>query len=1179
MKPIQLKIKGLNSFVEEQVIDFSRLTETGVFGIFGPTGSGKSTILDAIILALYGRIPRAGGQPAGIINMLSNQVSVYFEFAIGAGQDRKQYGVQRILKRTRNDGASTVEAKVCDITNPDDIQVIRQGQRDVNNGIEEIIGLTAEDFTRSVVLPQGSFSEFLHLTGRERSSMLERIFSLEKYGEEMTAKIARFKSRKKEEQNLLQGELNTFIGISSEELEQRETQIHQALEQKEQLEQTKKVIEQDYQKYLNIWRWQEELQGYREEEKELLNQSDDYAARQKKLVMAEKAALLKPLIDRITEQDQTLNRQKIKLDAMEISYAALIENMETMSLIWVKIDERKNGELPRLLEKKNDLETAVRISQEIEKIEGERVSLQKEYKHLVSELNSIKIDFNNVQHNIREQNGSLAAVNAKIDNLKISYEEREQLDKAYETEKEYWSLEKEIDKLTSKIRSAQEGITNIRKKLSELADQHDEKTQHVQILQQQQEQLKNNCPGNNAHLLALQQKIIELQNEIREVEQLEEQRQQALQELDEQETNIIKLEQQLETNKAGYLSLNEQHLKLKENIEKSRETNMAVFLASRLEEGQPCLVCGAVHHPALADAELAQELNQQERELEKLEKAKRNQQQSITQLDIQWHSLKGEINNIKANLAIITKKIGGRTVAHLDGNRLKIENQHLNLQQAIQQWETEVNTNSENLEKGKDILADLKQAEALHNAAHKRDVDLLMQLQDEFEKVNKLLDENRVKYHSYLKIMELDSIEERYREVKEKDRQLSSLEIEEKSLRATIDKLNNTQSELQAQIQDLEIKRAESEKSSSEKGDFINKQQAEMLKLCGGVEPVPALNDVIKEINKIDDEYKSTKTQYEADKNNLEELKSGISRITGEIESLQKTHKIDNDQMENQLCASGFTSSTEALAGVISLKEIEVLRNSITEYTDLVKINQQNINRLIVKLKGEQIEEQDWKILQQKRINLNDSVEELNRQILLMETKKQELKNKLEKLQQLQEKKSKIDHQYSLLEELENLFRGKKFVEFIARTRLDYIAKEASRQLKEITRGRYALELNSEGEFVIRDDFNGGIRRPPHTLSGGEIFLTSLSLALALSSNIQLGKSSLEFFFLDEGFGTLDAESLDLVMGSLERLHSSQMSIGVISHVEEIKQRMPRRLIVKPAVPGLCGSRIEIEIN
>ena len=206
-------------------------------------------------------------------------------------------------------------------------------------------------------------------------------------------------------------------------------------------------------------------------------------------------------------------------------------------------------------------------------------------------------------------------------------------------------------------------------------------------------------------------------------------------------------------------------------------------------------------------------------------------------------------------------------------------------------------------------------------------------------------------------------------------------------------------------------------------------------------------------------------------------------------------------------------------------------------------------------------------------------MEELNRQILLMETKKQELKNKLEKLQQLQEKKSKIDHQYSLLEELENLFRGKKFVEFIARTRLDYIAKEASRQLKEITRGRYALELNSEGEFVIRDDFNGGIRRPPHTLSGGEIFLTSLSLALALSSNIQLGKSSLEFFFLDEGFGTLDVESLDLVMGSLERLHSSQMSIGVISHVEEIKQRMPRRLIVKPAVPGLCGSRIEIEIN
>jgi exonuclease SbcC len=179
-----------------------------------------------------------------------------------------------------------------------------------------------------------------------------------------------------------------------------------------------------------------------------------------------------------------------------------------------------------------------------------------------------------------------------------------------------------------------------------------------------------------------------------------------------------------------------------------------------------------------------------------------------------------------------------------------------------------------------------------------------------------------------------------------------------------------------------------------------------------------------------------------------------------------------------------------------------------------------------------------------------------------------ELENRRESLEQLHERLGK----------LQSVLRANAFVEFIAEEQLMQVSRAASERLGQLTRRRYALEVDSGGGFVIRDDANGGIRRPVTTLSGGETFLASLALALALSAQIQLrGRYPLEFFFLDEGFGTLDPDLLETVVSSLERLHMERLTVGVISHVPELKMRLPRRLIVHPAEPGGRGSRISIE--
>ena len=158
------------------------------------------------------------------------------------------------------------------------------------------------------------------------------------------------------------------------------------------------------------------------------------------------------------------------------------------------------------------------------------------------------------------------------------------------------------------------------------------------------------------------------------------------------------------------------------------------------------------------------------------------------------------------------------------------------------------------------------------------------------------------------------------------------------------------------------------------------------------------------------------------------------------------------------------------------------------------------------------------------------------------------------------------------------VMKGKKFVEYIATYQLSYITEEASQRLSQITSGRYSLEL-SDSEFVIKDNFNGGSIRDTNTLSGGEVFLTAFSLALALSSKIQMANNApLEFFFLDEGFGTLDSSLIDIVMSSLERLHEEHLNVGIITHVEELKERMPVKLVVTPAQPQICGTKIKLEI-
>jgi exonuclease SbcC len=260
--------------------------------------------------------------------------------------------------------------------------------------------------------------------------------------------------------------------------------------------------------------------------------------------------------------------------------------------------------------------------------------------------------------------------------------------------------------------------------------------------------------------------------------------------------------------------------------------------------------------------------------------------------------------------------------------------------------------------------------------------------------------------------------------------------------------------------------------------------------------------------------------------------------------------------------------------------EIDEMLLQIKNYKDeLTKISGA-IESLADKINDRSLTENEWLEIQNIRDEKTKELEILTENSIKLGEEVKTISEKLIYKKELLNKREKLDHKLSLLIDLEKLFKGKKFVEFVATNQLKYVSIEACKKLKEITCGQYGLEVDGDGKFLIRDYKNGGAKRDASTLSGGETFVASLSLALALSAQIQLkGTAPLELFFLDEGFGTLDDNLMEVVMDSLERIHSSKLSIGIISHVETIKNRVLSKLIVTPAVSGMGGSKVRIERN
>ncbi|MFC4778531.1 SbcC/MukB-like Walker B domain-containing protein, partial [Paenibacillus sp. GCM10023252] len=323
---------------------------------------------------------------------------------------------------------------------------------------------------------------------------------------------------------------------------------------------------------------------------------------------------------------------------------------------------------------------------------------------------------------------------------------------------------------------------------------------------------------------------------------------------------------------------------------------------------------------------------------------------------------------------------------------------------------------------------------------------------------------------------------------------------------------------------------------------------------------------------------KSAQAAHEGEAQLLQQAGEARAAAEAEARAASEQAAATSSVLQQSLALSPFSQADEAAALVPLLPHMDEMAQTIKQHREADNQLQAQIRLLKDQLLGRAVTEEEWGIALHTFQDTKQWDEAALQLLARAQRDRDELHSKHARWTELEQRRIEMKTLLGRLHTLQSLFRGNAFVEFVAEEQLAGVCRAASERLSYLTRRRYALEVDSGGGFVIRDDANGGIRRPVSSLSGGETFLASLALALALSAQIQLrGRYPLQFFFLDEGFGTLDPELLDIVITALEKLQTSELSVGVISHVPELRSRLARRLVVHPAEPSGQGSRIQIE--
>lgn len=1044
MKILKVKSLNVNSLKGEFEIDFLELLSgESLFAITGPTGAGKSTILDVITCALYGRTPRLSN-PNDLMSRHTGECFCEVEFEIKG----KHYRSSWSQKRARKKPDGNFQSAKMEIVDLDKDEILESYLSRVPTVVEEISGLDFDRFVQSMMLAQGSFDAFLKAKENERSALLEKITGTYIY-KQISQEIYETYAEKKKEIENDEIALGSIELLESEVLEQKTKTLSEAKKQKQELD--KKELE-----LKKISLWLENLQKleadsirytteFEQVSKEKEEKKDDFI----KLDLANKAYRVEPI-----HKEKTILAQTIQLEAQRVT--SLQKELQELKLKY----ELKTKELAITKEQHDK-----------EKISHEQNSVK------LKEVRALEAQIESKKTLCAEKESKIAAYIEDLANLfEIGSDE---------IEDDLAKIDGMHQNLKSSIKTTKDELENI---LSHYRD-IEEKTKDIYTKESRaREKLKE---------------IEYLTKALDEYEKLQKDLAQEQSNLKEYNSQIkVKTRQNDEKTK-----LIDQINKTLSSLKQVREKELLIknYEADRakLKEGQECFLCGSKEHPYLD------------------------------------HSIDIDIDKTTAK---ITEQ----------ESYLNEENKHLSTEQInIAKLSSKAESSTLELEK---IQNQLYQTEEFFKASGFRiEADSKATLQEQSEKYEQELKE-------YVSL----------REQKEK------LQDQKETLQTSLNKQEQKEQQIKTAIKSLHELKEEQAKLNHETEGLQAKSKS--------ILDVKDLDEFEQAIHASID---SIATKHNTLQNELSRLTSKDESICNQIEELSKKQLQDKEHLQaleesfrEALEEYGFGSNEEFEKAKLEKEQFETLtklcKNIEEKYSQIQTLKTDTAKKLKehkeqekeLALDGRSLEDinKELQELQSTIDKLQESIGSLSKELEINATNMKKSEDKIKEL----EKKKVASKVWVKLNEMIGSATGDKFAKFAQGITLDQLIYLANKHL-EILSPRYELQRATDSnkllDIEIIDGFQGDVVRGVNTLSGGESFIVSLSLALGLSS-LASQKISIDSLFLDEGFGTLDSDSLELALNALNQLQSSGKMVGVISHVEALKERIPLQIKVEPKGDG-----------